>query len=444
MTTTAGSLALAGSVAAARRLRRRAAARGRRGHPRQDQPERVGQLPLAPAPPAAGAARGGQSRNPYALDRTPCGSSSGSGVAVAANLARGRRSAPRPTARSSARRRPTRSSASSRRSGLVSRAGIIPISHSQDTAGPDGPHRAPTRPSLLGALAGVDPRDPATAASRGHGATPTTRASSTPTACAARASASPARGSSATASRPTGSSRRRSRAMKAARRRDRRSRRHPARPGEYDDAELEVLLYEFKADLNAYLADARARGARCKSLRTIIAFNEREPRTARCRTSARSCSCSAQAKGPLTDPAYRDALAQQPPALARGGHRRGDATSTSSTRWSRRPAAPAWPIDLVNGDHYLGGSSTPAAVAGYPRVTVPGGLRASACRSASRSSARAWSEPTLHRAGLRLRAGDAPAPAARRGSCPPWRSRSTRPGTRRPAQPNFLSSADGP
>ena len=133
-------------------------------------------------------ARGGQCRNPYALDRNPCGSSSGSGVAVSASLAPlavgtetdGSIVCPstncgivgiKPTV------------------GLVSRAGIIPISHTQDTAGPMARTVADAA-ALLTALAGVDPRDPATAA--GRAGPPTTRRPSTRAACAARASASPA------------------------------------------------------------------------------------------------------------------------------------------------------------------------------------------------------------------------------------------------------------
>ena len=136
MTTTAGSLALAKRRAPQRRLHRRAAARGRRGDSRQDQPERVGELPLARARPAAGARAAGRAAIPYALDRNTCGSSSGSGAAIAANLAR--------SAVGHRNRRLDRlpvvdtagSSASSRRVGLVSRTGIVPIAHSQDTAGP--------------------------------------------------------------------------------------------------------------------------------------------------------------------------------------------------------------------------------------------------------------------------------------------------------------------
>ena len=160
MMTTAGSLALEGSIAAARRLHRRAAARGRRGDSRQDEPERVGELPLDAFDERLERARR-PGANPYALDRNPCGSSSGTGAAIAANLAavgvgtETDGSIVCPSAR-------TASSASSRRSAWSSRSGIIPISHTQDTAGPMARTVADAA-MLLGAMAGVDPRDAATA-----------------------------------------------------------------------------------------------------------------------------------------------------------------------------------------------------------------------------------------------------------------------------------------
>ena len=161
MHTTAGSLALDGSIAAQDAFRGREAAPGRRGHPGQDQPQRVGQLPLDSHSTSGWSSRGGQTRNPYALDRNPCGSSSGSAVAVAANLcaaAVGTETDGSIICPSHANGivgiKPTL--------GLVSRSGIIPIAHSQDTAGPMARTVADAA-ILLGALAGVDPRDPATA-----------------------------------------------------------------------------------------------------------------------------------------------------------------------------------------------------------------------------------------------------------------------------------------
>ena len=106
--------------------------------------------------------------------------------------------------------------------------------------------------------------------------------------------------------------------------------------GDLDDAELEVLLYEFKADLNAYLA-ALGPAAPVRTLADVIAFNERE-RDREMPYFGQELFVQAEAKGPLTTPAYRKALATCR-RLARGtGHRRGAWRSTSSTRSSRRPA----------------------------------------------------------------------------------------------------------
>ena len=166
MTTTAGSLALEGSSPGTRRPRRPAPARGRRGDPRQGQPLRVGQLPLHALD--LGLER---PRRPLPQPLRPRPQP----VRLELGLRRRRlgqplrrwRSAPRPTARSSARPTPTASSGIKPTVGLVSRAGIIPISHTQDTAGPMARTVADAA-ALLTALAGVDPRDPATAAAEGH------------------------------------------------------------------------------------------------------------------------------------------------------------------------------------------------------------------------------------------------------------------------------------
>ena len=139
---------------------------------------------------------------------------------------------------------------------------------------------------------------------------------------------------------------------------------------QYDEAELEVLLYEFKADLNAYLAGLGP-SAPVKSLQEIIDFNEKN-RDREMPFFGQDLFVRAQKKGPLTDPVYRRALARGQ-RLARQGidgvmrKHRLDALIAPTT-------APAWPIDLVNGDHVLGASSTPAAVAGYPSITVPMGF----------------------------------------------------------------------
>jgi amidase len=143
-----------------------------------------------------------------------------------------------------------------------------------------------------------------------------------------------------------------------------------ATKGKFDDSEFEVLLYEFKADLNAYLA-ARGSGASARSLADLIAFNERH-RDREMPYFGQEIFVMAQKKGPLTTRAYRLALAKN--------HRLSRAEGIDAVIARHRLDAivaptggPAWPTDLLNGDHFTGGSSTMAAVAGYPSVTIPAG-----------------------------------------------------------------------
>jgi amidase len=140
--------------------------------------------------------------------------------------------------------------------------------------------------------------------------------------------------------------------------------------GEYDDAEFEVLLYEFKADLNAYLS-GWAVGAPVRTIADIVAFNE----TSREREMSffgQDTMEKAQKKGPLTEKAYVKALekchklSRQKGLDAVMGRHRLDAVVAPT-------GSPPWLTDLVNGDHFLGASSTPAAVSGYPSITVPAG-----------------------------------------------------------------------
>lgn len=161
--------------------------------------------------------------------------------------------------------------------------------------------------------------------------------------------------------------------------------------GEYDDSEFTVLLYEFKADLNVYLASLGAR-APVKTLADVIAFNERR-REREMPYFGQEILVMAQEKGPLTDAAYTEALAKnQRLSRAEGidavmDEHRLDAIVAPTGN-------PAWPIDLVNGDHFLGGSSTPPAVAGYPHITVPAGYVRGLPVGLS-FIGRAWSEATL-------------------------------------------------
>ena len=310
-------------------------------------------------------ARGGQCRNPYALDRNPCGSSSGSGTAVSASLcaaAVGTETDGSIVCPSSAcglvGLKPTL--------GLVSRAGIIPIAHSQDTAGPMT--RTVTDAAvLLAALSGVDQRDGATAAAARYVVPDYSRA----------LDAGALRGARIGVARNFfGFSDAVDRVMEeaiAAMKSAGATIVDPANiatAGKFDDAEFEVLLYEFKADLNAYLRSSGA-AAPHKDLAALIAFNEAN-RDREMPFFGQEIFIRAQAKGPLTTPAYRTARAK----CLRMSRTEGiDATLAKHrvTAVIAPTGGAAWPTDLLNGDHFTGGSSTPSAVSGYPSVTVPAG-----------------------------------------------------------------------
>jgi amidase len=331
-------------------------------------------------------ARGGQTKNPYALDRNPCGSSSGSAVAVSANLATlavGTETDGSIVCPASACGivgiKPTL--------GLVSRAGVIPIAHSQDTAGPMARSVADAA-VLLGVLAGVDPRDPATSASRGRAQADYTR----------YLDAAGLRGARIGIARNYfGFNDAVDRVMNeavAAMKNAGAIIIDPANiptKGKFDDSEFEVLLYEFKADLNAYLGRLGPR-APAKSLAELIEFNERN-REREMPFFGQEIFVMAQKKGPLTSKAYRLALAKN--------HRLSRTQGIDAVITKHRldaivapTGSPAWPTDLLNGDHFTGGSSTAAAVAGYPSVTIPAGhvygLPVGISLFAS-----AYSEPTL-------------------------------------------------
>ena len=331
--------------------------------------------------------RGGQTKNPYVLDRNPCGSSSGSGSAVAASLcavAVGTEtdgSIVCPAALNGiVGIKPTL--------GLVSRSGIIPIAHSQDTAGPMA--RTVTDAAiLLNALAGLDTRDSATASSRGKSRPDYTTFLDANALKGARIGVARAKffGYSGAADKLIDE------AIDAMKRGgavivD------PAdipTAGKFDDTEFEVLLYEFKAGLNTYLASLGP-GARVKSLADIIAFNELE-KTKEMPYFGQEIMLMAQKKGPLTEKKYRDALARN----LRMSRTQGIDAVMTKHRLDAIVAptgSPAWPTDHINGDHFTGASSTPAAVAGYPNINVPAGYVSDLPVGIS-FFGRAWSEPKL-------------------------------------------------
>jgi len=330
-------------------------------------------------------ARGGQCRNPYALDRNPCGSSSGSGVAVSANLCAvavgtetdGSIVCPSTTS-GIVGIKPT--------VGLVSRAGIVPISHSQDTAGPMARTVADAA-ALLTVLAGEDPRDPATAAGQGKAAD-----------YARFLDLDGLRGARIGVARNLfGFSDRVDGLMEDALAEMKRRGAVLVDPCELpntkqlDDPELEVLLYEFKADLNAYLAGLGPK-APVKSLEELIAFNERR-KDVEMPYFGQELLVKAQAKGPLTTPAYVDAL-EKCRKLSRAEGIDAVMDEQKLDALVAPTGGPAWTTDFVNGDHFTGGSSTPAAVAGYPSVTVPAGFVFGLPVGIS-FFGRAWSEPVL-------------------------------------------------
>ena len=334
-------------------------------------------------------ARGGQTKNPYVLDRNPCGSSSGSGVATAANLcaaAIGTETDGSIVCPSSANSlvgiKPT--------VGLVSRAGIIPISHSQDTAGPMA--RTVTDAAIiLGALTGEDPRDKTTTQSRGKAHTDYTRFLDKNGLNGMRIGV---------AKKHLGFNRYVDALMAeviltitglGARVFN------PAdipTTGQFDDSEFDVLLYEFKADLNAYLKSLGA-STPIRSLKELIAFNESKAEF-EMPFFGQDIFEKAEAKGPLTDPKYLQALRKNHMLTRTRGidfimkDLKLDAVIAPT-------GGPPWPTDWLNGDHFSGGYSSASAVAGYPHITVPAGYVYGLPVGVSFFGG-AYSEPTLIKA----------------------------------------------
>jgi amidase len=334
--------------------------------------------------------RGGQCRNPYATDRTPSGSSSGSAVAVSANLcaiAVGTETDGSIVSPASINGivglKPT--------VGLVSRRGIAPISHSQDTAGPLT-RSVRDAAVMLGVMAGLDSADAASAAVGDRFQTDYARYLDPKGLAGARlgiarkffADNAPLNGfldaciatlqaAGAVIVDPA----------------------DLPMHGSAGAAEQEVLLYEFKTDLNAYLKRLPPTFA-VRSLAALIRFNEAHKDT-EMPLFDQELLRQAQAKGPLTEKAYKDARAACLKATRSNGidavlaQHKLDAMVTLT-------AGPAWLIDTVNGDSDTGGCSSPAAIAGYPHITVPAGLFRGLPIGLSFFGA-AFSEPTLIKLG---------------------------------------------
>ena len=332
--------------------------------------------------------RGGLTKNPYALDRNPCGSSSGTGAGISANLSAvgigtetdGSIVCPS-SSNGLAGIKPT--------VGLVSRGGIIPISHSQDGAGPMC-WTVRDAAILLSALTGVDPRDSASNASQGKSFTDYAQFCDPNGLKGARIgvarkyfgfndavdalmeqSLDVMKKQGATLIDPA----------------------DVETLGKFDESELLVFMYELKSDLNAYLAGLGPNSP-VKTLKEIIDFNDRN-REKEMPYFGQDLFLKAEAKGPLTEKAYLDALEKNHQLARTEGI---DATMDKHhlDAMVAPTGGPAWITDLVNGDHVAGGSSNAAAVAGYPNVNVTAGFISGLPVGIS-FFGRAWSEPTLIR-----------------------------------------------
>ena len=271
--------------------------------------------------------------------------------------------------------------------GLISRAGIIPISHSQDTAGPMA-RTVRDAAILLGALAGMDPRDPATSASQGKAQTDYTKFLDPAGLKGARLGVERKFfGGNAAADRIIEDC---LALMKSAGAELVDPAILPSH-GKYDDDEQQVMLYEFKTDLNAYLAGLGA-NVHVRSLADLIAFN-REHRDQEMPYFGQELFEQAQSKGPLSEKAYRDARAKCVKLSRAEGidalikqHKLDAIVAPTIT--------PAPLNDLVLGDANWPACTTPAAVAGYPHITVPAGFVQGLPVGLSFFGP-AWSEPVL-------------------------------------------------
>jgi amidase len=337
--------------------------------------------------------RGGQTLNPYALDRNPSGSSSGSATAVSANLAAaavGTETDGSIVSPSSACGivgiKPT--------VGLVSRSGIVPIAHSQDTAGPMA-RTVVDAAILLGAMTGVDPADAATGESKGR------------LLADYREFLKPdgLRGSRIGVLRADtfNFNRKLDPVLQNAVEAMKREGAEVVDPVEFptlgktDGSEYEVLLYEFKADLAAYLAGRP--GAAIRGIADLIAFDLKNAE-AEMPFFGQEIFEQAVKKGPLTDKAYREALAKDLDLMRTKGidavmaKHKLDALVVLTN-------GPAHLTDLINGDSFSGSSSSPAAVAGYPSITLPAGW-VNGLPVGISFIGKAWSEPVLIRLAFSL------------------------------------------
>ena len=339
--------------------------------------------------------RGRQTKNPYVLSHNPSGSSSGSAVAVSANLATvalatetdGSIVSPA-NACGCVGLKPT--------VGLISRAGVVPIAHSQDTV---GTHTRTVRDAaiMLGVLAGLDPRDLTTQTAAGRFYDDYTQFLDPNGLQGARIGVARQKffGHNPWADAAVEKAIETMQKLGAV----------IVDPADISTLqeiadskdELTVLLYELKADLNTYLATrvpdpAQPNGTIVRTIAEVIAFNVAHAEQ-EMPYFGQELFELAQAKGPLTDPEYLEALANN---RRRGGQ---DGIDRVLAEYHldaliAPTGQPAWVTDLLNSDHHSGGSSTPAAIAGYPLLTLPAGYAAELPVGLTFMGG-AWSEPTL-------------------------------------------------
>lgn len=327
---------------------------------------------------------GGLTKNPYVLDRNPCGSSSGSGVAVSANLCmiaigtetNGSIVCPsnnngivglKPTV------------------GLLSRSGIIPISFTQDTPGPMG-RTVEDVAICLGTLTGVDTSDSKSVASEGKYLTDYSKYLKKEGLNGKRIGV--LKGSASFHYRVDSLF---ARAVEDVKKLggtiieiD------PPDESAYENASWQVLLYEFKDGLNKYL-ERLGSNAPVKNLKELIEFNKSDP--VELRYFDQKIFELAEEKGDLNSAEYRESIAKMLKATREDGidklmnENRLDAIMAPT-------GSPAWKTDLVLGDHYMGGSSSLAAISGYPAISVPMGFIDNLPVGVT-FFGRAWSEPLL-------------------------------------------------
>ncbi len=327
---------------------------------------------------------GGQTKNPYILDCNPCGSSSGSGASIAASLGmiaigtetNGSIVCPsnnnglvgiKPTV------------------GLVSRTGIIPISFSQDTPGPMG-RTVTDVAACLGPMTGIDTSDSKTLGAKGNAKTDYTQYLKKDGLKGKRIGLM--KESMGFSGKVDELMRKTVEALK--RQGATVIELEPMKDQSYGNASYQVLLYEFKDGLNRYFAGL-GKTAPVKSLKELIEFNKKDP--VELNYFDQKILEEAEAKGTLDAAEYKDALAKMWKLTREEGidllmkQYQLDALMAPT-------GSPAWKTDLVNGDHFIGGSSSLAAISGYPSITVPMGFVSELPVGVS-FFGKAWSEPTL-------------------------------------------------